>query len=45
MHNLTKRNKKKLKEALIKEGFDETKIRIALETIRQYRHLLIDLKT
>jgi len=37
MYNLTKTNKRKIKEVLIKEGFDETKIRIALETIRQYR--------
>eukprot|EP00826_Nyctotherus_ovalis_P067069 TRINITY_DN9996_c0_g1_i18.p1 TRINITY_DN9996_c0_g1~~TRINITY_DN9996_c0_g1_i18.p1 ORF type:complete len:111 (+),score=32.75 TRINITY_DN9996_c0_g1_i18:173-505(+) len=37
MYNLTKRAKKKLKDSLKTQGFEEQKIKIAFETIRQYR--------
>lgn len=37
MYNLTKRAKKKLRDSLKSQGFEDQKIKIAFETIRQYR--------
>eukprot|EP00826_Nyctotherus_ovalis_P058713 TRINITY_DN8096_c0_g1_i3.p1 TRINITY_DN8096_c0_g1~~TRINITY_DN8096_c0_g1_i3.p1 ORF type:complete len:245 (-),score=36.33 TRINITY_DN8096_c0_g1_i3:177-911(-) len=37
LYNFTKTNKKKLREILKSKGYEDKKIRIAFETIRQYR--------